>query len=133
LLWLKPLDYQDIYKTLENKPGISNLLDNTQALFDNINENIPIDTTNIVDNNNIDINIIENLSSPIISGDQIEVNLLDNKSINIDLKIIWQITKSIQITTTDNHHVIFNYSELIHGNFKIIWKIGKILPFENFL
>lgn len=62
MLGLKTLDSQDIYKTLENKPSFSNLLVDTQALFYLIDANIPIDTTNIVDNNNIDINIVEKIS-----------------------------------------------------------------------
>lgn len=89
-----PLD-----QTLSNKPSISNLLDDTNALFDDIDEN-PIDTTNF------------NAGSPNISWDSIEVNLLNNNSININFKDIWRITKNIHLTTTEGHTIIYSFEDI---------------------
>ena len=106
--------------TLQNKPSFSNLLEDTNALFDDdLDINIPTDSTNIIDNTNI--NYIWD------KWDTKNITVLDNKSININLNDVWQFTKAIHITTHENHHVIINYSELIHDNLnKNIFKIDLI-------
>nr|YP_009487263.1 hypothetical protein [Russula foetens]AWB36165.1 hypothetical protein [Russula foetens] len=134
--------------TLQNQPSISNLLDDTNALFDdidvdndittniveNINENIPIESTNnLSENVKFDNNYVKNIWDN-IDWDNRYITLLDNKSVNVDLSKIWSITKSVQITTTDNHHVIWSYNELSYDNLNeipvkldITQKIPKLL------
>jgi hypothetical protein len=54
------LDIQDNTKTLENKPSINNLFDDTNALFDDIDDNIVDNTTNTIDTN-VDSNYVKNI------------------------------------------------------------------------
>jgi acetoacetate decarboxylase len=63
----------------------------------------------------LDSNYVKNIWDN-IEWDNRYIKLLDNKSVNIDLTEIWTITKSVQITTIDNHHVIYQYSELPVNN-----------------
>ena len=97
-------------KVLDNKPSFSNLLDDTNALFDDELDNIPNISDNI-DNSTIDNNYVKNIWDGIDWNNKY-ITSLDNKSFNINLNDIWQVTKAIHITTSDNHHVIYNFEDL---------------------
>ena len=132
----KPLEIlnkgKSVDNTLQNKPSISNLLDDTNALFDDELNNIPNISDNI-DNSTIDNNYIKNIWSN-VEWDNRYLTILDNTSLNVNLNDIWQITKNIHITTSDNHHVIYNFEDLNFNNLNdkiikldITSKIPKIL------
>ena len=121
----KTLDILDKGKSIDNKPSFSNLLEDTNALFDD-DLDIPI--------NQEPTNLIENLSSPVISWDSIKFNLLDNKSFEINFEQIWRITKAIHLATNDGHKISYSYQDLNLNSldnkivkFDIIDKIPKVL------
>ena len=107
----KPLDVlnkgKSVDNTLDNKPSISNLLDDTNALFDDLDTDIPI---NIVDNN-IDNNYVKNIWSN-VEWDNRYLTILDNTSLNVNLNDIWQIVKNIHITTNENHYITYKFEDL---------------------
>jgi len=101
-------------KTLEKQPSVSNLLEDTNALFDDIE--------NDLDNSNLITNIP---SSPNISWDNIEINLLNNTNITINFKDIWRVAKTIHFATTEGHTFYYNSDELNLGNLN-----NQILTFD---
>jgi hypothetical protein len=71
--------------TLQNKPSISNLLDDTQALFDDLDED-----------NNISTNIIENIQS------NVSDNINDNIPIDTTNNLPDNTTNNLPDNTTNN-------------------------------
>lgn len=92
---------------LTKKPSITNLLDDTNALFD-LEDDDDVSALNpiIIENNN---NLISTLN---INWDQIAPRIVDGIKTEIDFTDIWGITDEVVITTNKNHDIRYKFDEL---------------------
>jgi hypothetical protein len=88
---------------LINKPSISNLLEDTNALFDlDDDDDIPP----------IKPSVDDNLVSPLaVNWDQVVTSVIDGTKVEVDFKDIWRITDEIIITTNKNHDIRYNFED----------------------
>jgi len=133
-------------KTLSNKPSISNLLEDTNALFDDIDSD-PIDTNIIDPSNNPETSNIAEASTSIgdIIWEKVSVVTDDNlKRVKIKFDETWRATKTIHFATSNNHTFSIEFDTVwlesardsdnkLHYHKTINWAkyIGDDSPFNN--
>lgn len=92
---------------LIKKPSLSNLLEDTNALFSD-DDSVPLETT---------IEESENLISPVsIDWNSVTPNIIDGVKTEIDFKDIWRILDSIHFVTTDGHKISYSFEETHLGS-----------------
>jgi hypothetical protein len=92
---------------LIKQPSISNLLEDTNALFDLDDDDVtPLKPV-----------VEESIISPLdIDWDLVAPNILDDAKVEIDFKDIWRITDTIIITTNKNHDIEYKFDDTNLGS-----------------
>lgn len=96
---------------LVKQPSISNLLEDTNALFELDDDDDVTPLNPIIEERS------ENLISPLeFAWDQITPNYTDVNNVEINFQDIWRVTDTIIITTDKNHDIRYKFDELGIGS-----------------